>query len=108
MPLEGIMQGAIDRKRAIKLAGVTKAISDPVRMRIISLLAQADRRGMRVFEMQTAIGLSQPTTSHHLKLLKEAGMVKRQRVGRAVTYRLDAGALAALFKTITAAATKNK
>lgn len=78
------------------LAAALKAIADPARLRILSLLeAQPDGEAC-VCHLTEPLGLSQPTVSHHLRVLHEAGLVSREQRGTWVHYRVEAEALAAL------------
>jgi ArsR family transcriptional regulator len=67
---------------------VMKALSDPNRVRIIKMLQQ---RMLCVCELQAALGLAQPTVSKHLKILEEAGLVKRAKDGLWVNYAVSDG-----------------
>ncbi|UCF82549.1 MAG: winged helix-turn-helix transcriptional regulator [Desulfobacteraceae bacterium] len=62
---------------------VTKALSDPNRVKIIKMLQQ---RAMFVYELQAALGIAQPTVSKHLKVLENAGLVTFQKEGTRVSY----------------------
>ena len=80
---------------ALELAGSLKAIADPTRLRLLSLIQAHDGGEACVCDLTEPFGLSQPTISHHLKVLLEAGLVTRSRRGtwayyRAVPERLDA------------------
>jgi ArsR family transcriptional regulator len=75
--------------QAVELAGVFKALGDPVRLRLLSLIAAAEANiGVCVCELTPAFELSQPTISHHLKLLRQAGLVGSERRGTWVYYWL--------------------
>lgn len=76
--------GPLERGDAENLAGVLKALADPARLRIVSLLVA--RGGAYVNDLKYAIGLSQPTTSHHLKVLADAGLVERVKDGVYAAY----------------------
>ncbi len=81
---------------AERLAAVLKAIADPARLRILSLLeAQPDGEAC-VCHLTEPLGLSQPTVSHHLRVLHDAGLVSREQRGTWVHYRVEADALAAV------------
>jgi ArsR family transcriptional regulator len=67
---------------------VMKALSDPTRVKIIKIL---ERRTMCVCELQTAIGAAQSTTSKHLKILEDAGLVASHKDGLWVNYTLAGG-----------------
>src|SRR2546426_9783859 len=69
-----------------ELAGRFKALADPTRVAIVNRLSQADE--VCVCDLNAAFDLSQPTISHHLKILKEAGLVQALRRGSRAFYRL--------------------
>ncbi len=71
---------------------VAKAIGDPSRVRILAIL---DQHELTVSELVLVLGQSQPRVSRHLKLLQEAGLLRRNAEGRAAYFRLDRGAAAA-------------
>lgn len=76
----------ISTEDAERLAVTLKAIADPTRLRIIGLLAGGDE--LCVCDFVEPLGISQPTVSHHLKTLADAGIVARRKEGRWVHYRL--------------------
>jgi ArsR family transcriptional regulator, arsenate/arsenite/antimonite-responsive transcriptional repressor len=78
---------------AERIAPLVKALADPVRLRLLSLVASHADGEACVCELNDAFDLSQPTISHHLKLLHEAGLLGREKRGVWVYYRVDAGAL---------------
>ncbi|MEV4314877.1 metalloregulator ArsR/SmtB family transcription factor [Actinocrispum sp. NPDC049592] len=79
----------LGEERAVELAVVFKALGDPVRLRLLSMIAAAQRdTGVCVCELIPAFDLSQPTISHHLKLLRQAGLVDCERRGTWVYYWL--------------------
>ena len=78
----------IDRAAAESLAPVLKALADPVRLRLMSLIACHTGGEACVCDLTPAFDLSQPTVSHHLKVLHEAGLVERERRGVWIYYRL--------------------
>lgn len=71
---------------AERLAATLKAIADPTRLRLIGLLANGDE--LCVCDFVEPLGVSQPTVSHHLKKLTDAGILSRRKEGRWVHYRL--------------------
>jgi ArsR family transcriptional regulator len=73
-------------------AAVFKALSDPARVRIVNLLARSPEP-VCVCELTPAVGLSQPTVSHHLKKLVRAGLLRREQRGVWAYYTLDRGGL---------------
>ena len=74
-------------------AAVFKALADPARVRIVNLLAR-NPESVCVCDLTPAVGLSQPTVSHHLKKLVQAGLLRRERRGTWAYYSLDRDALA--------------
>lgn len=89
----------IDAERA---ASVFKALGHPARVTIVNLLARATADGVCVCDLTEPTGLSQPTVSHHLKLLREAGLIEGDRRGTWVYYHLVPQALADIRKALTA------
>jgi ArsR family transcriptional regulator len=68
------------------MASALRVLADSVRLRIVSLLAGAQEAC--VCDLTPAVGVSQPTVSHHLRVLTEAGLVEREQRGRWAYYRL--------------------
>ncbi len=83
-------------EQAEQVAPLLKALADPVRLRLMSLIASREGSEACVCDLNDAFDLSQPTISHHLKVLHEAGLVDRDKRGVWVYYRARAQALAAL------------
>lgn len=79
--------------RAGDLALRFKALADPARLRLLSMIAAHESGEACVCDLTEPLGLSQPTVSHHMKVLREAGMVTGDRRGTWVYYRLVPGAL---------------
>ena len=73
-----------------------KALADPARLRLLSILAAHDGGEACVCDLTEPLGLSQPTVSHHLKVLTEAGFVTREKRGVWAYYTLQPAALAQL------------
>ncbi len=89
---------------AERIAPLVKALADPVRLRLLSLVASHADGEACVCDLNDAFDLSQPTISHHLKLLHEAGLLEREKRGVWVYYRVDRSALgdlAALLGGVT-------
>jgi ArsR family transcriptional regulator len=72
---------------ATELAGVLKALADPARLRLLSLIQAHDGGEACVCELIEPLGLSQPTISHHLRTLQQAGLVEREKRGVWAYYR---------------------
>jgi ArsR family transcriptional regulator len=83
----------IDETAAAGLAQVFKALADPVRLRLVSLIGAHQGGEVCVCDLTTAFDLTQPTISHHLKVLREAGLVACERRGTWVYYWLVPAAL---------------
>ena len=81
---------------AERMAPLLKALADPVRLRLLSLVAAHADGEACVCDLNDAFDLSQPTISHHLKVLHEAGLLTRSKRGVWVYYRVDRDALGAL------------
>ncbi len=72
------------------------ALADPVRLRLVSLLAPAEGGAVCASDLVAPVGKSQPTVSHHLKVLVESGLATSERRGRNVWYAVVPAALEAL------------
>jgi ArsR family transcriptional regulator len=79
--------------QAERIAPLVKALADPVRLRLLSLVASHENGEACVCDLNDAFELSQPTISHHLKVLHDVGLLDRDKRGVWVYYRLNAGAL---------------
>jgi ArsR family transcriptional regulator len=84
----GLLTAPLDEGRAETLAKVFKALGDPVRLRLLSMIASRSGGEVCVCDLTPAFELSQPTISHHLKLLRQAGLIDSERRGTWVYYRL--------------------
>ncbi len=89
-PLTG---GALDTAAAERLASVFKALADPARVKLVSLIAASDGGEACVCDLTEPLGLSQPTVSHHMKMLVDTGLVTRDQRGKWAYYRVDSEAL---------------
>jgi ArsR family transcriptional regulator len=92
-PLDEAVPSARDADR---LATQFAALSDPVRLRLLSLLATSPAGAVCACDLVAPLGRSQPTVSHHLKVLAQAGLVEGTRRGRNIWYAADPRALSAL------------
>ena len=81
---------------AIELAGMLKALSDPMRLRLLSVVASHTGGEACVCDISVGIDLTQPTISHHLKVLRQSGLLECERRGTWVYYRVVPSALAQL------------
>jgi ArsR family transcriptional regulator, arsenate/arsenite/antimonite-responsive transcriptional repressor len=83
----------IDDEAAAGLARVFKALGDPVRLRLLSLIGARQGGEVCVCDLTSAFDLTQPTISHHLKVLRAAGLIDSERRGTWVYYRIVPAAL---------------
>ena len=80
--------GVLDEADATELAGLFKVLADPARLRLLSLVAAADGGEACACDLVEPVGKSQPTVSHHLSMLVDAGILARQKRGKWAWYRL--------------------
>jgi ArsR family transcriptional regulator len=92
----------ISQDDAQRIAPLLKALADPARLRLLSLVASHEDGEACVCDLNEAFDLSQPTISHHLKVLHEAGLLDRDKRGIWVYYRARTEAMAALGALIGA------
>lgn len=86
---------------AVTLAAKFKALGDPTRVRLLSMVAAHDGNEACVCDLTAPVGLSQPTVSHHLKILVDAGLLSRTKRGIWSYYAVVPGALEGLAATLT-------
>jgi len=91
-----LVRQALTAGEAADLSRVLKAIADPARLRLLSLIAAHERGEACVCDLTAPLGLSQPTVSHHLKVLVDVGLLQRDKRGVWSYYALVPGALDAL------------
>ncbi|PZR53003.1 transcriptional regulator [Xylanimonas oleitrophica] len=72
----------LDADTATGVARTFKALADPNRVRLLSIVARAEGGEACICDLTDPVGLSQPTVSHHMRLLAEAGLVTREQRGR--------------------------
>jgi ArsR family transcriptional regulator len=95
-----VVRGPLDAEHASAFAPMFKALGDPVRLRLLSMIASAGGGEVCVCDLTGSFDLTGPTISHHLKVLREAGLVDSDRRGTWVYYRLIPAALALLVGLI--------
>jgi ArsR family transcriptional regulator len=100
VPLTGEVISAHD---AEQLAHRFKALADPTRVRLLSLIAAHDGGEACICDLIDPVSLSQPTVSHHMKQLADAGLVTREQRGKWAYYRIVNDALTSLAAAITPA-----
>nr|WP_307836067.1 metalloregulator ArsR/SmtB family transcription factor [Phycicoccus sonneraticus] len=88
------VDGGLTREDAERSAALLKAVADPVRLRLLSAIRATDAGEACVCDLTDLVGLAQPTVSHHLKVLTEAGLLERERRGTWAWFRLVPSRLA--------------
>ena len=83
-----LFEGVLDDRSAQATAATLAALADPVRLRIVSMLVASPDGTACGCDLEQPLGISQPTVSHHLRILREAGLVIGERDGRWVHYRV--------------------
>ena len=77
-----LLAGPLDESQATELAAAFKVLADPVRLRLLSLIASAPEGSACSCDLEEPVGKSQPTVSHHLSVLADAGLLTKEKVGR--------------------------
>ncbi|MBN9141195.1 MULTISPECIES: ArsR/SmtB family transcription factor [Microbacteriaceae] len=85
--------GALETDQAEQIARVFKALGDPTRVRLLSLIAASDTGELCICDLTDPVGLAQPTVSHHMKQLVDAGLATREQRGKWAYFRVIDGAL---------------
>ena len=91
----------LTEEQASSVAPLLKALADPVRLRLVSMVLSSEDGEACVCDLNDAFDLSQPTISHHLKVLHDAGLLDRDKRGVWVYYRARPQAMAALSTLLT-------
>lgn len=97
---EPIVYPEIERRQAERMADVARALGDPVRLQLVDVLRKYPG-AVCVCELVPLFDISQPTVSHHLKVLREAGILGSERRGLWAYYYVIPGALAELSRWLT-------
>ena len=90
----------LSQAKADDLARALKAIADPARLRLLSLIASSAGQEACVCDLTDALDLGQPTVSHHLKVLADAGFVSRSKRGTWAYYAIVPGALESVTRVL--------
>jgi ArsR family transcriptional regulator len=77
-----LLAAPLDEREAAELAAAFKVLADPVRLRLLSLIAAAPEGQACSCDLEAPVGKSQPTVSHHLSVLADAGLITKEKVGR--------------------------
>jgi ArsR family transcriptional regulator len=95
-----VLSSPLDAREAEHLARRFTALADPVRLQLLSILAAAPDGEVCICDFVGPVGKSQPTVSHHMKILSDAGLVHGERRSKWVYYSLDREQLASLRAAI--------
>jgi ArsR family transcriptional regulator, arsenate/arsenite/antimonite-responsive transcriptional repressor len=96
-----LTSGVLSTAEASDLATLMKALADPARLRLLSFIQAQDGGEACVCDLTDPVQLTQPTVSHHLKILLDAGLVTRHKRGPWAYYRVVPERLAAIAATLT-------
>jgi len=103
-----VLQSRLDKADAEELAGIFKALADPGRLRLLSFIAAQPEAEACVCHLTEPSGLSQPTVSHHLKVLNDAGILEREKRGTWVYYRVAPARLEAIRAALAPASPQRR
>jgi ArsR family transcriptional regulator, arsenate/arsenite/antimonite-responsive transcriptional repressor len=103
-----VLQSALDQADAEELATMFKALADPARLRLLSFIAAQPGGEACVCHLTEPVGLSQPTVSHHLKVLNDAGLLEREKRRTWVYYRIAAKRMEAVRAALAPAPTERR
>lgn len=95
-----ITRELVDVAAAEQLARSFRALGDPTRVRLLSLIAATEGGESCICDLTEPVSLSQPTVSHHMKVLADAGLVSRTQRGKWAYFRVEEGALAGLAEAL--------
>lgn len=98
-----LVKESLTQDDAEQLAARLKALADPARLRLLSIVASSEDREACVCDLIDPVGLSQPTVSHHLKVLTTAGFLTRTQRGTWAYYQLVPEALDAVTRMLETA-----
>ena len=96
-----VIGGDLTEDEATELARRLKALAEPARLRLLNAIAAHPGGEACVCELIGPVSLSQPTVSHHLKVLHEAGLLERERRGTWIYYRVVPASLGAITDALT-------
>ncbi|MDP2013744.1 MAG: metalloregulator ArsR/SmtB family transcription factor [Actinomycetota bacterium] len=91
----------LSRTEADSLAQLLKAVSDPTRLQLLSIIRSSPDNEACVCDLTEPVGLSQPTVSHHLKVLTDAGILQREQRGTWAWFSIDQSRLDAIAQAIS-------
>ena len=93
---EPVLVEPLGADEAVELAAAFKLLADPIRLRILSLIANSEDGEMCACDLPAFLDRSQPTVSHHLSLLADAGLLTRAQRGKWAWFRVENGRVAVL------------
>ncbi|MHB8511719.1 MAG: metalloregulator ArsR/SmtB family transcription factor [Actinomycetota bacterium] len=96
-----VTEAPLSRKDAQTLATAFKAVADPARLRLLSLIAAQPDAEACTCDLTTLLGLTQPTVTHHLRVLSEAGILDSERRGTWTYYRIVPSRLTELRRVLS-------
>lgn len=96
-----VLESALSTSESEDLAAAFKVLSDPVRLRLLSLVASAPDGEVCACDLTEVVDRKQPTVSHHLSILTEAGLLTREQRGRWAWYRVVPERLGVLRNALT-------
>ena len=88
-----VLAAPLDEAGSERLAAALRVLAEPARLRLLSLIGARAEGEACVCDLTEPLGLSQPTVSHHLKVLADAGLVEREQRGRWAYFRVNTGPL---------------
>lgn len=91
-----VLSEPLETDAAVELAAAFKVLAEPVRLQLLSLIANASIGEICACDLVAPTGRSQPTVSHHLSILTDAGLVTREQRGKWVYFRVDPSRIAVL------------
>lgn len=97
-----VLQGRLSKGEAEALANALRALADPARLRLLSFIAAQPEGEACVCHLTAPVELSQPTVSHHLKILNDAGLLEREKRGTWVYYRIIPARIEAIRAALAA------
>ena len=97
---EPVLQAPLGELQAERMADAFRVVGDAARLRILSLIASKDPEESWVGELTEALGLAQPTVSHHLRVLLEAGLIEREVRGNRTYYSLACDQIELLHRSL--------
>lgn len=83
-----LLAGKLTPEEAVQLAVLFRVLGEPARLQMLSLIAVQPNQEVCACELVETLGLSQPTISHHLKVMYEAGLLEKERRGTWIYYRI--------------------